>query len=167
MRRGACTCYRRSSLTEAERAQLLRICRHRSTPALHRSAYSDCAGGYGPRFPTISEILSNPIASVSVGSRLPAIVRLASKDVLAGSVLDAGYGTGEDTLHITSLGATRLRGDQPAGQSLRRRTCSACSRHNSAWGWNGCGISGEWHRSGIRTEGGKIRRGHQELRDAP
>ena len=34
----------------------------------------------------------------------PAIVRLAARGVFAGSVLDAGCGTGENTLHISSLG---------------------------------------------------------------
>jgi SAM-dependent methyltransferase len=38
----------------------------------------------------------------------PAIVRLASKGVFAGSVLDAGCGLGENTLHIASQGLSVL-----------------------------------------------------------
>jgi SAM-dependent methyltransferase len=43
-----------------------------------------------------------------IGQPQPAIVRLASKGVFAGSVLDAGCGTGENTLHIASLGLSVL-----------------------------------------------------------
>jgi ubiquinone/menaquinone biosynthesis C-methylase UbiE len=39
-----------------------------------------------------------------IGQPQPAIVRLASKGVFASSVLDAGCGTGENSLHIASLG---------------------------------------------------------------
>lgn len=39
-----------------------------------------------------------------IGRPQPAIVRLASKGVFAGSVLDAGCGLGENTLHLASLG---------------------------------------------------------------
>ncbi|HZU31350.1 MAG TPA: class I SAM-dependent methyltransferase [Candidatus Angelobacter sp.] len=39
-----------------------------------------------------------------IGQPQPAIVRLASRGAFAGSVLDAGCGTGENTLHIASLG---------------------------------------------------------------
>jgi ubiquinone/menaquinone biosynthesis C-methylase UbiE len=39
-----------------------------------------------------------------IGQPQPAIVRLASKGVFAGSVLDAGCGTGEHTLLIASMG---------------------------------------------------------------
>jgi SAM-dependent methyltransferase len=41
-----------------------------------------------------------------IGQPQPAIVRLASKGVFAGSVLDAGCGLGENTLHIASLGVS-------------------------------------------------------------
>jgi SAM-dependent methyltransferase len=43
-----------------------------------------------------------------IGQPQPAIVRLASKGVFAGSVLDAGCGLGENTLHIASLGVSIL-----------------------------------------------------------
>jgi SAM-dependent methyltransferase len=39
-----------------------------------------------------------------IGQPQPAIVRLASRGVFAGSVLDAGCGLGENTLHVASLG---------------------------------------------------------------
>jgi SAM-dependent methyltransferase len=39
-----------------------------------------------------------------IGQPQPAIVRLASKGVFSGSVLDAGCGLGENSLHIASLG---------------------------------------------------------------
>jgi SAM-dependent methyltransferase len=39
-----------------------------------------------------------------VGRPQPAIVRLASKGGFAGAVLDAGCGTGENALHVASLG---------------------------------------------------------------
>lgn len=43
-----------------------------------------------------------------IGQPQPAIVRLASKGVFTGSVLDAGCGLGENTLHIASLGVSIL-----------------------------------------------------------
>jgi SAM-dependent methyltransferase len=39
-----------------------------------------------------------------IGQPQPAIVRLASKGRFAGEVLDAGCGTGENALHVASLG---------------------------------------------------------------
>ena len=39
-----------------------------------------------------------------VGRPQPAIVRLASEGGFAGAVLDAGCGTGENALHVASLG---------------------------------------------------------------
>ena len=39
-----------------------------------------------------------------IGGPQPAIVRLASEGGFAGAVLDAGCGTGENALHIASLG---------------------------------------------------------------
>src|SRR5690349_14985971 len=39
-----------------------------------------------------------------IGRPQPAIVRLASADGFSGAVLDAGCGTGENALHIASLG---------------------------------------------------------------
>ena len=43
-----------------------------------------------------------------VGQPQPAIVRLASEGGFAGAVLDAGCGTGENALHIASLGLSVL-----------------------------------------------------------
>jgi SAM-dependent methyltransferase len=43
-----------------------------------------------------------------VGHPQPAIVRLASEGGFAGAVLDAGCGTGENALHIASLGLSVL-----------------------------------------------------------
>src|SRR4051812_13294877 len=39
-----------------------------------------------------------------IGEPQPAIVRLASEGAFAGAVLDAGCGTGENALHVASLG---------------------------------------------------------------
>jgi SAM-dependent methyltransferase len=39
-----------------------------------------------------------------IGQPQPAIVRLASEGAFAGAVLDAGCGTGENTLHVAALG---------------------------------------------------------------
>src|SRR5215475_6461955 len=39
-----------------------------------------------------------------IGQPQPAVVRLASAGGLAGAVLDAGCGTGENALHLASLG---------------------------------------------------------------
>jgi SAM-dependent methyltransferase len=43
-----------------------------------------------------------------IGRPQPAIVRLASKGVFTGSVLDAGCGTGENALYLASLGSAVL-----------------------------------------------------------
>jgi SAM-dependent methyltransferase len=43
-----------------------------------------------------------------IGRPQPAIVRLESAGVFAGAVLDAGCGTGENALHVASLGVTVL-----------------------------------------------------------
>jgi SAM-dependent methyltransferase len=43
-----------------------------------------------------------------IGRPQPAIVRLASKGVFVGAVLDAGCGTGEHALHVASLGFSVL-----------------------------------------------------------
>jgi len=43
-----------------------------------------------------------------IGQPQPAIVRLASKGGFAGAVLDAGCGTGENALHLASLGLSVL-----------------------------------------------------------
>lgn len=39
-----------------------------------------------------------------IGQPQPAVVRLASEGRFAGAVLDAGCGTGENALHVASLG---------------------------------------------------------------
>jgi SAM-dependent methyltransferase len=43
-----------------------------------------------------------------IGRPQPAIVRLASAGGFAGAVLDAGCGTGENTLHVAALGSSVL-----------------------------------------------------------
>jgi SAM-dependent methyltransferase len=45
-----------------------------------------------------------------IGQPQPAIVRLASAGGFAGAVLDAGCGTGENALHVASLGLSGLPG---------------------------------------------------------
>ena len=50
----------------------------------------------------------NGPAPWDIGRPQPAIVRLASSGRLAGRVLDAGCGTGENTLHVASLGLSVL-----------------------------------------------------------
>jgi SAM-dependent methyltransferase len=44
------------------------------------------------------------LAPWDIGRPQPAIVRIASQGGFAGTVLDAGCGTGENTLHVASLG---------------------------------------------------------------
>ena len=71
------------------------------------------AGSYGGRQPTSHErragepwdasYLDGP-APWDIGRPQPAIVRLADEGAFAGAVLDAGCGTGENALHIASLG---------------------------------------------------------------
>src|SRR5215471_15125029 len=43
-----------------------------------------------------------------IGRPQPAVVRLASEGGFAGAVLDAGCGTGENALHLASLGLSVL-----------------------------------------------------------
>ena len=59
-----------------------------------------------------------------IGQPQPAIVRLASTSVFAGSVLDAGCGTGENALHIASLGLSVLGVDvaETALATARKKT---------------------------------------------
>jgi SAM-dependent methyltransferase len=52
-----------------------------------------------------------------VGRPQPAVVRLASEGRFAGAVLDAGCGTGDNTLHVASLGLPVL-GVDVAGTAL-------------------------------------------------
>jgi len=49
-----------------------------------------------------------------IGQPQPAVVRLASEGAFAGAVLDAGCGTGENALHIASLGLQVLGVDVAA-----------------------------------------------------
>ena len=68
---------------------------------------------YGGRQPTSHERLAGQPWDASyldgpapwdVGRPQPAILRLASEGAFAGAVLDAGCGTGENALHVASLG---------------------------------------------------------------
>lgn len=71
------------------------------------------AGASGGRRPTSHErragqhwdasYLDGP-APWDIGEPQPAILRLATEGAFAGAVLDAGCGTGENALHIASLG---------------------------------------------------------------
>jgi SAM-dependent methyltransferase len=60
-----------------------------------------------------------------VGGPQPAVVRLASEGTFTGAVLDAGCGTGENALHIASLGLSVLGVDVAA-------TALATARKNAA-----------------------------------
>jgi len=72
---------------------------------------------FGGRHPTSHERLTglpwdasyhDGPAPWDVGQPQPAIVRLASEGGFAGAVLDAGCGTGENALHLASLGLSVL-----------------------------------------------------------
>ena len=72
---------------------------------------------FGGRHPTSHERLAGQPWDASyhdgpapwdIGHPQPAIVRLASEGGFAGAVLDAGCGTGENALHIASLGLSVL-----------------------------------------------------------
>lgn len=76
-------------------------------------ALEDLALTFGDRNPTSHERMSGQPWDASyqdgpapwdIGAPQPAVVRLASEGAFAGSVLDAGCGTGENALHIASLG---------------------------------------------------------------
>ncbi|HEX6471099.1 MAG TPA: class I SAM-dependent methyltransferase [Streptosporangiaceae bacterium] len=60
-----------------------------------------------------------------IGGPQPAIVRLASEGGFAGSVLDAGCGTGENALHIASLGSPVLGVDVAETALAMARTKAA------------------------------------------
>ena len=53
----------------------------------------------------------NGLAPWEIGRPQPAIVHLASQGAFAGPVLDAGCGTGENALHLASLGFSVLGTD--------------------------------------------------------
>jgi SAM-dependent methyltransferase len=68
---------------------------------------------FGGRLPTSHERMTglpwdasyhDGSAPWDIGTPQPALVRLAAEGGLAGAVLDAGCGTGENALHIASLG---------------------------------------------------------------
>jgi SAM-dependent methyltransferase len=72
---------------------------------------------FGGRHPTSHELLTglpwdasylNGPAPWDIDQPQPAIVRLASEGGFAGAVLDAGCGTGENALHVASLGLSVL-----------------------------------------------------------
>lgn len=72
---------------------------------------------FGGRHPTSHERLTGQPWDASyhhgpapwdIGKPQPAIVRLASEGRFAGAVLDAGCGTGENTLHVASRGLSVL-----------------------------------------------------------
>jgi SAM-dependent methyltransferase len=62
-----------------------------------------------------------------IGQPQPAILRLASEGAFAGAVLDAGCGTGENTLHVASLGL-RVVGVDVAETALSSAREKAASR---------------------------------------
>src|SRR5262249_40147524 len=59
--------------------------------------------GLMPGLPWDASYQNGP-APWDIGAPQPAIVRLASEGGFAGTVLDAGCGTGENALHVASLG---------------------------------------------------------------
>jgi SAM-dependent methyltransferase len=72
---------------------------------------------FGGRHPTSHERLTglpwdasyrDGPAPWDIGRPQPALVRLASKGAFAGTVLDAGCGSGENALHLASLGLSVL-----------------------------------------------------------
>src|SRR6202045_2441833 len=68
-----------------------------------------------------------------IGQPQPAIVRLASEGGFAGAVLDAGCGTGENALHVASLGFSVLGVDvaETHWRSPERRPTTVGSTLNS------------------------------------
>jgi len=65
-----------------------------------------------------------------IGEPQPAIVRLAGEGAFAGTVLDAGCGTGENALHLASLGLAVLGVDvAEAALSIARKKAAACGAH--------------------------------------
>src|SRR3954470_18760085 len=62
-----------------------------------------------------------------IGGPQPAIVRLAAAGAFRGTVLDAGCGTGENALHIASLGLPVL-GVDVAETAIRLARESAAAR---------------------------------------
>ena len=65
-----------------------------------------------------------------IGRPQPAVVRVASEGGFTGAVLDAGCGTGENTLHVASLGLSVLGVDvaETALATAGRRPATEGSR---------------------------------------
>jgi len=77
-----------------------------------------------------------------VGRPQPAIVRLAAAGAFTGAVLDAGCGTGENALHIASLGLRVLGVDVAEralsiarGKAARRARSTAMSGATTSPAW--------------------------------
>ena len=69
----------------------------------------------------------NGPAPWDIGTPQPAVVRLASEGAFAGTVLDAGCGTGENALHVASLGLS-VRGVDVAETALAIARVKAADR---------------------------------------
>jgi 2-polyprenyl-3-methyl-5-hydroxy-6-metoxy-1,4-benzoquinol methylase len=94
---------------------------------------------YGGRQPTSHERMAGQPWDASyhdgpapweIGEPQPAVVRLADAGVFAGSVLDAGCGTGENALHLASLGLDVL------GFDVAETALSIAREHAAARGLN-------------------------------
>lgn len=91
---------------------------------------------FGGRFPTSHERMTGMPWDASyddgpppwdIGRPQQAIVRLASRGAFSGSVLDAGCGTGENALHVASLGLPVV-GVDVAGTALAMARAKAAER---------------------------------------
>jgi len=90
---------------------------------------------YGGREPTSHERMAGQPWDASyldgpapwdIGRPQPAVVRLASQGAFAGAVLDAGCGTGENALHVASLGVRVLGVDvAETAVSIARESAAA------------------------------------------
>jgi ubiquinone/menaquinone biosynthesis C-methylase UbiE len=94
------------------------------------------ADPFGGRHPTSHERLTglpwdasyhDGPAPWDVSQPQPAVVRLASQGGFTGAVLDAGCGTGENALHIASLGS-RVLGVDVAGTAVAMARAKAAER---------------------------------------
>ncbi|WP_236791058.1 methyltransferase domain-containing protein [Amycolatopsis sp. GM8] len=99
-----------------------------------------CEDPFGGRRPTSHERMTglpwdasyqHEPAPWDTGRPQPAVVRLASTGGLTGTVLDAGCGTGENTLHIASLGLPVL-GVDVAGTAVAMAREKAAERGSEA-----------------------------------
>src|SRR5262245_4560328 len=66
-----------------------------------------------------------------IGAPQPVVVELAAEGAFAGPVLDAGCGTGENALHVASLGVPVL-GVDVAGTAVEMARAKAAARGISA-----------------------------------